>query len=85
MGLPVADHDGWLHGALRGVEAATAHQGLAARADLPQQRRRAPHGQGLTFVHFSAQRKRFLWARGCIRGLFGGCLRGARVSTLGGV
>jgi hypothetical protein len=23
-------------------------------------------GQGLTLVHFSAQRKRFLWDRGCI-------------------
>ena len=24
------------------------------------------HGQGRTLVHFSAQRKRFLWNRGCI-------------------
>jgi hypothetical protein len=25
--------------------------------------------QGLTLVHFSAQRKRILWVRGCIQGL----------------
>jgi len=29
--------------------------------------------QGLTLVHFSAQRKRILWDRGCIKGLFRGC------------
>jgi len=29
-------------------------------------------GQGLTPVHFSAQRKRFLWDRGCIPGWFRG-------------
>ena len=28
--------------------------------------------QGLTLVHFSPQRKRFLWDRGCIEGLFRG-------------
>jgi len=32
--------------------------------------------QGLTFVHFSAQRKRFLWDRGCNYGLFRGCFGG---------
>ena len=32
--------------------------------------------QGLTLVHCSAQRKRFLWDRGCIRGLFVGYLGG---------
>ena len=32
--------------------------------------------QGLTLVHFSAQRERFLWDRGCAQGLFGGCLGG---------
>ena len=32
------------------------------------------HHQGLTLVHFSAQRKRFLWDRGCISGLSRGCL-----------
>jgi len=37
-----------------------------------------PHGQGLTFAHFSAQRKRFVWDRGCIQGLFRGCVGGAR-------
>jgi len=26
----------------------------------------APPGHGLTLVHFSAQRKRFVWDRGCI-------------------
>ena len=29
--------------------------------------------QGLTLVHFSAQRKCFLWDRGCIYGFFRGC------------
>jgi len=28
--------------------------------------------QGLTLVHFLAQRKRILWDRGAIRGCFGG-------------
>jgi len=28
--------------------------------------------QGRTLVHYSAQRKRFLWDRGCIYGLFRG-------------
>jgi hypothetical protein len=37
-------------------------------------RRRRAHRQGLTFVQFSARRKRFLWDRGCIQGLFRGCL-----------
>jgi len=32
--------------------------------------------QGLTFVHFSAQRKRILLDRGYIEGLFRGCLGG---------
>jgi hypothetical protein len=32
--------------------------------------RRVRRGQGLTLVHFSAQRKRFQWDRGCIQGLF---------------
>jgi hypothetical protein len=31
-------------------------------------------GQGLTLVHVSAKRKRFLWDRGYIQGLFMGCL-----------
>ena len=26
--------------------------------------------QGLTLVHFSAQRKRFMWDRGCMYGVF---------------
>jgi len=37
---------------------------------------------GHTLVHFQltlpAQRKRFLWDRGCAWGLFRGCLRGVR-------
>ena len=36
-----------------------------------------PAKQGLTLVHFMAQRKRFLWNWGCILGLLRGCLRGA--------
>jgi len=32
--------------------------------------------QGLTLVHFSAQRKRFLWDKGCNWGLFRGCSGG---------
>jgi hypothetical protein len=31
--------------------------------------------QGLTLVHFSAQRQRFLWSKGCIEGIFRGCVR----------
>jgi len=30
--------------------------------------------QGLTLVHFLAQRKQLVWDRGCIEGLFRGCL-----------
>ena len=43
--------------------------------------------QGLTLVHFSAQRKRFLWDRGCIEGLFRGCSAGVWevLGVLGGV
>ena len=29
--------------------------------------------QGLTLVHFSAQRKRLLWDRGCAEGVYRGC------------
>jgi hypothetical protein len=41
-------------------------------------------GQGPTLVHFSAQRKRFLWHRGCVQGLFKGEFRGCQ-GVLGGV
>jgi len=41
-------------------------------------------GQGLTLVHFSAQRKRFMWDRGCTQGLVRGCL-GVYSGVLGGV
>ena len=34
--------------------------------------------QGLTLVRFSAQCKHVLWDRGCIKGLFMGCLGGVR-------
>ena len=34
--------------------------------------------QGLTLVHFSVQRKRFVWDRGCIEGLFTGHFAGVR-------
>jgi len=30
--------------------------------------------QGLSLVHVSAQRKRLLWVRGCIQGMFRVCL-----------
>ena len=36
--------------------------------------------QGLTLVHFSAQRKRFLWDRGCMKGLLRGTWEVLRVS-----
>jgi len=38
----------------------------------------AAANQGLTPVHFSTQRKRFLWDRVCIKGLFRGCFGGVR-------
>ena len=34
--------------------------------------------QGLTLVHFLAQRKHLVWDRGCIQGVFRGCLGGVR-------
>jgi len=34
--------------------------------------------QGLTLVHCSAQRKRFLWDRECVQGLDRGCSGGVR-------
>ena len=36
---------------------------------LPSASTSVPLTQGLTLVQFSAQRKRFLWGRGCIQGL----------------
>jgi len=38
----------------------------------------ADRRQGLTLVHFVAQRKRFVWDRGCVQGVFTGCLGGVR-------
>ena len=40
--------------------------------------------QGLTLVHFSAQRKRILWDRECIQGLFRGVFRGCQGVLAGG-
>jgi hypothetical protein len=37
-----------------------------------------PGQQGLTLVHFSAQRERFLWDRGCVWRVFNVYLRGVR-------
>jgi len=34
--------------------------------------------QGLTLLHFSAQRKRFVWDRGCIQWGLRGCVLGVR-------
>jgi len=46
-------------------------EGVAA-PDFPA----AAGWQGLTLVHFSAQLTRFLCDRGCVKGLFRGCLGG---------
>jgi len=45
----------------------------------PRARHRPPRpassaSSGLTLVHISAQRERFVWNRGCIEGSFWGCL-----------
>ena len=50
----------------------------APRAATSARMCRSAPRQGLSLVHFSAQRKRFLWDRGCIKGLFRGCLDGVR-------
>jgi len=47
---------------------------LCGRRSLPT--RLPTTTQGLTLVQFSAQRKRCLWDRECIWGLFRGCLGG---------
>jgi hypothetical protein len=54
----------------------TAAAAAACRARC--RRSVSPREQGLTLVHFSAQRKRLLWDRGWIQRLFRGCLRGVR-------
>jgi hypothetical protein len=51
----------------------TDHAGIATQ--LVVERALEAEGQGLTLVHFSAQRKRFLWDRGCVQGVYRGCLR----------
>jgi len=35
----------------------------------------AERGQGLTLIHFSAQRKRYSWDSKCVWGVVTGCLR----------
>ena len=47
----------------------------AARAS---RQRAGPSHQRLTLVQISAQRKRFLWDRGCIQRLLLGCLGGVK-------
>jgi len=60
-------------GAGRELDAAAARAVAAEAAGLLAQ---ALHRQGLTPVHFSAQRECLLWHRKCIEGLFKGCLAG---------
>ena len=45
--------------------------GIDYNAEIPFEKKPAP-GQGLTLVHFSAQRKRFWWDKGCLGGGRGG-------------
>jgi hypothetical protein len=44
----------------------SAHAVVATRSAGAALCAKAPERQGLTLVHFSAQRKRFLWDRGCV-------------------
>ena len=64
-------------GGVRTAAGSTAAVALAAPR-VARKGRRQRWRQGLTLVHFSAQRKRFLWVRGCISGLSRGCLGGVR-------
>jgi hypothetical protein len=52
-------------GAFPGVLFATTLAGDVRGANQAEQREGSAN-QGLTLVHFSAQRKRFVWDRGCI-------------------
>jgi len=47
-------------------------------AEKPMSGTPSASAQGLTLLHFSAQRKRFLWDRGCIQGLFRGYVIGVK-------
>jgi len=52
---------------------------VSVAASVPQRGAKfSAVSQGLTLVHFPTQLKRFVWDRGCIQGLFGGCLWGVR-------
>jgi len=62
----------------RRVRRADDVQRLPRRGRGASRRCRGASRQRLTLVHFSAQRKRFLWERGCMCGLIRGCLRGIR-------
>ena len=62
--------------AARGVDAVGEGRGQE-RGEQVQEPGGA-RAQGLTLVHFSAQRQRFLWIRGCIAGLFKWCVCGFR-------
>jgi len=57
--------------AVIGRQRQVAHLRIRQRAP-----RVTPRDQGLTLVHFSAQRKRILWKRGYNNGLFRGCAGG---------
>ena len=50
-------------------------QGYAVTPYIIEMEEAAGDRQGLTFVHCSAQRKRCLWDRGCMQGLFKGVFR----------
>jgi len=58
---------------LHAVVVALHHGSVGVLGDRDRTRVRA-RVQGLTLVHLSAQRKRLVWDRGCILGLFWGCL-----------
>ena len=69
------DHVGFMRMVIRSRPAAVV---LTQVPISGGQERAAGVGQELTLVHFSAQRKRFLWSRGCIQGLCRGCVEGVR-------
>jgi hypothetical protein len=52
--------------------AGTGTLSTGSRPPSPWPLSTATSRQGLSLVHFSSQRKRFLWDRGCIRGCSGG-------------
>ena len=45
---------------------ASAAMAVKRKAEADVEAKRAEKRQGLTLVHFSAQRKHFVWDRGCI-------------------